>query len=90
MEIWSHTNARDDLVDDDFGPGAAAVGQIDVEADPDGEKNHAKPDGGQVLATFLDENASSGGHEGEGEDEREGVDSGEDGRGEVDRLEIEG
>jgi len=42
------------------------------------------------LASFLDEDTSGGGHEGEGEDKGERIDTGENGRGQVDGLEVEG
>lgn len=42
------------------------------------------------MASFLDEDTSGGGHEGEGEDKGERIDTGENGRGQVDGLEVEG
>jgi len=62
------------LEDDDAGPGGVCW-EVDVEAETEGHESHAEPDCGEVLACFTDEDADGGGHEGEGEDEGEEVDS---------------
>lgn len=36
LEIRAYSQAGDDLVDDDTGPGAAVVGQVDEKAEADG------------------------------------------------------
>ena len=72
LEIWTDADARDDLVNDDAGPGRS-FREIDVEAETERHEDHAEPDRGKVLAGFLDEDAYGRGDEGEGEDEGEGV-----------------
>lgn len=64
LEIGSYAQAGDDLVDDDAGPGAFVVWQVDEEAEAEGEEDHSEPDGGEVVACFLDEDAYEHGGEG--------------------------
>lgn len=78
LKIRSHADAGDDLIDDDAAP-ARVVWEIDVETETEGHEEQSEPDGWEVLACFLDEDAHGGGDEGEGKDEGEGVDAAEDG-----------
>ena len=73
LEIWAYAQAGDDLVDDDAGPGAPTVGKIEEEAEAEGHEDHAEPDGREVEACFLDEDADDGGGEGHGENVGEEV-----------------
>lgn len=89
LEVRSHANTSDDLKDNDFAPGSSGV---EVNEQPKAERHdqQAEPDGWEVLAGLLDEDASGGGGEREGQGEREEVDAGEKGRGAEDGLEVEG
>lgn len=89
LEVGADAEARDDLEEDDAGPGGVG-GQVDVEAEAEGHAGHAEPDGGEVLARLADEDADGGGHEGEGEDEGEEVDARHQRGGAEHGLEVEG
>ena len=74
LEIRADADASDELEDDDAGP-RLVVGEVDEEAEAEGHKEHAEPDGREVVACFLDEDADGHGSEGEGDDEGEEVDA---------------
>ena len=65
LEVGADADAGDDLEDDDFGPCGAGV-EVDEEAEAEGGEEEAEPDGWEVLAGLLDEDAGGAGGEGEG------------------------
>ena len=74
LEIGADAESGNKLEDDGAGPGFV-VGEVDEEAKTEGHEEHAEPDGREVLARFLDEDADAHGGEGEGDNEGEEVDS---------------
>lgn len=74
LEVGSHANAGDDLVDDYFGPVSGRV-QVDEEAESECHEDEAEPDGFPIAACLFDVDAHKGGLEGEAEGEGEEVDA---------------
>ena len=58
LEVWTNTDTRDDLENDDFGPVCVGV-EVDEETEAESHKGHAKPDRWSVLANILDENSDT-------------------------------
>ena len=74
LEIRTDADTCDDLVDDDARP-AGFSREINVEAKSKSHKEHAEPDGRQILARLLDNDPNRGRDEGKGQDEGKCVDA---------------
>ena len=74
LEVRPDANTCYDLVDDDSSPGGLGR-EVNEETESQGHEKHAEPNRRQISACLLDENPSSGGHEREGENEWEEIDS---------------
>ncbi len=77
------------MVDDDFRPVARGV-EIDHETEAERQEDEAKPDGFEEAACDANVDACEGGGEDHCGGEGEEPDSGEEGRGAEDALEVEG
>lgn len=88
MEDWADADTRDDLENDDAGPGGVGL-EVDEEAVAEGHEDEACDDEFAVAACDFDDCACGDGSEGKREAEGEDVDAGEDGGGLEDGLEVE-
>ena len=88
LEVRTGADTGEDLEHDEPGPGRFG-GEIDVEAEAEGQEDHSEPDGIQIVSGLADDDTDCGGDEGEGEDEREKVDARKERTGAQDGLEVE-
>ena len=56
LEIWTNTNACDDLEDDEFRPVGIII-KVNKETEAEGHEEHPKPDWWSEFARFFDENS---------------------------------
>ena len=89
LEIGTHANAGNDLEENDFGPVGFSI-EVDEESEAEGHEDESEPDGWEVFAGFLNEDACCATDERKGECEWKQIHAREERSGSQYGLKVEG